>query len=123
MTTIPDRPLSRVSRYLEMRKAKPLRGLDDSVHRVHAGTEWEADLSLGDLEHVVSMMLSHPSEREVEIAARALADADCAALLHRGVMTQPKDWRIFEKEARDALDAFLRDRFGAHYPENPAQDA
>lgn len=122
MTTTRD-ALSRVVRYLGMRRIRPLRQVDEHIHGIHMGTEWEADLRLGDLETVIAAMLSPPSDAEVEIVARTLADADCAGLRLRGIMTEPKSWRVFEKEARDGLDAFLRTRFQTHYPQNTAGTA
>lgn len=109
---------SRVIRYLDMRRCKPLRQVDEHIHGIHLGTEWEADLRLGDLETVMAAMLSPPNDDEVRIVARALADADCAGLRRKGIMTEPKDWRIFEDEARDALAAFMLARFGPHRPRN-----
>jgi hypothetical protein len=42
-------PAERVARYVQMRDEKPLRGMDDDIHGLHSGTEWEAALSLSDL--------------------------------------------------------------------------
>lgn len=50
--------LERVKRYIDMRDAKPLRQIDDSIHGIHMGTEWEAELTLADLRAVVSRALS-----------------------------------------------------------------
>jgi hypothetical protein len=41
--------VGRVRRYVEMRAAKPLRGVGECIHGVHTGTEWEAELLLSDL--------------------------------------------------------------------------
>ena len=48
-TDITDGAVGRVRRYVEMRAAKPLRGVGECIHRVHTGTEWEAELLLSDL--------------------------------------------------------------------------
>lgn len=45
-----------VIRYIEMRKAQPLRGLGDSIHVIHAGTEFEAELKFSDLEALVAAL-------------------------------------------------------------------
>jgi hypothetical protein len=39
----------RVRRYVAMRIEKPIGKLDDEIHGVHVGTEWEAELRLSDL--------------------------------------------------------------------------
>jgi hypothetical protein len=43
------RALERIQQYLKMRTEKPINGLDDVIHGVHTGTEWEGTLSLSDL--------------------------------------------------------------------------
>ncbi len=40
--------LAPFSHYSEMRAAKPLLGLGDSVHVIHPGSEWEANIKLSD---------------------------------------------------------------------------
>lgn len=46
--------LARLRRYVEVRTtAKPIAGLCDTVHGVHTGTEWEAEVRLSDLAAVV----------------------------------------------------------------------
>lgn len=41
--------VERLARYVAMREAKPLANLGDYVHRIHSGTEWEAELLFSDL--------------------------------------------------------------------------
>jgi DNA-binding protein H-NS len=36
-------------KYARMRAAKPIRGTDDTIHSIHVGTEWEAELNQSDL--------------------------------------------------------------------------
>ena len=43
----------RVRHYVRMRDARPVR-LDDEIHGIHKGTEWEASLYLADLRAMVS---------------------------------------------------------------------
>lgn len=45
--------LQRVQRYVEMRNAKPILGLGDTIHAIHIGTEWAAEITLSDLEQVL----------------------------------------------------------------------
>lgn len=37
-------------RYVEMRRARPLKGLGDTLHTIHVGTEWEASINVSDIE-------------------------------------------------------------------------
>lgn len=46
--------MARLKHYVDMRAAKPLQHLDDAVHSIHMGTEWEAELRLSDLRALVS---------------------------------------------------------------------
>lgn len=46
--------LARIKRYLAMRDAKPVRASTDTIHGIHCGTQWEADLLLSDLRVVVA---------------------------------------------------------------------
>lgn len=39
-----------IRQYLEKRAARPFRGMDDVIHRIHAGTEDEAALSIKDIQ-------------------------------------------------------------------------
>ena len=41
--------LERIRRYVAMRAEMPLRNMDDSIHGVHTGTQWEAELRLSDV--------------------------------------------------------------------------
>ena len=48
-------PLQRLRRYVEMRRNHPLRGLGESIHQIHSGTEWEAEVRLADLEAILPL--------------------------------------------------------------------
>lgn len=48
--------VARVEQYVRMRREKPLRLTNDSIHAVHTGTEWEAELRLSDLEIVLALV-------------------------------------------------------------------
>lgn len=48
------RDMEAVRRYVEMRRKMPLSGLGDSVHHIHASTEFEAELRLSDLEAIIA---------------------------------------------------------------------
>jgi hypothetical protein len=41
--------LGAIRHYVEMRQRMPLRGIGDSIHHIHASTEYEAELTLSDL--------------------------------------------------------------------------
>lgn len=41
---------ARVQRYIDMRRKQPCRQLGDSIHGIHFGTEWRAELRFSDLE-------------------------------------------------------------------------
>jgi hypothetical protein len=51
------------ARYAEMREAKPLRGLDDVIHAIHTGSEWEAELRLS---HCIKARAALSGERKGE---------------------------------------------------------
>ena len=46
--------VGRLQRYVDMRKEKPLRGLTESIHGIHFGTEWEAEVRLADIREVLN---------------------------------------------------------------------
>ncbi len=50
-----DTALDRVRRYIAMRDRQPLSGLSDTIHRIHAFSEWEAELRLSDLREVLEL--------------------------------------------------------------------
>lgn len=52
------RALSRISRYIHMRDEMPLRGLDDDIHTIHMGTEFESALLLSDLRELIDALSS-----------------------------------------------------------------
>ena len=49
-------PLERLRRYVAMRDARPMTGIGDTIHAIHTGSEWEAELSLDDLRAVLAMV-------------------------------------------------------------------
>lgn len=51
-----------VQHYVAMRDAMPIRGLSDDIHSIHAGTQWEASLSLTDLRAVVAILAKHKEQ-------------------------------------------------------------
>lgn len=59
-----ERALARVAQYVEMRDAKPLRQVDDQIHGIHTGTEWEAVLFLSDVRQLLSALRTVGEERE-----------------------------------------------------------
>jgi hypothetical protein len=48
-----SKSLERVRNYVAMRNIKPLRGLDDQIHGIHTGTDFEASLTFADLQILV----------------------------------------------------------------------
>ncbi len=42
--------------YAEKRAAKPFMGLDDIVHGIHTGTEWEAEIRLSDCDRAAKLL-------------------------------------------------------------------
>ncbi len=50
--------------YAEKRAAKPIKNLGDSVHAIHTGTEWEAEITLSDCEAARAILArtTHASE-------------------------------------------------------------
>ena len=55
--------LMRVQHYVNMRNAMPLKGIGDSVHTIHQGTKWEAELTLSDLVAVMEEFRQMAEER------------------------------------------------------------
>lgn len=53
--------LDRISRYVMMRRLKPMRSMDDVIHGIHMGEEWEAELCLSDIDAAVALFqeMSH----------------------------------------------------------------
>jgi hypothetical protein len=94
MTDRCEPPLARVAHYVAMRDAAPLRQVGDSVHGIHTGTQWEAELRLSDLRVVVAE-IARLREALTEIA-QPLDSRDLPAL--RG---EPVSWR--REIARAAL--------------------
>jgi hypothetical protein len=43
--------------YAEKRDAKPLRGIGDSIHCIHTGTEYEAEITLTHCRHARQILL------------------------------------------------------------------
>lgn len=46
--------IDRITHYVAMREAKPMRGMADEIHGIHAGEEWEARLFLSDIKEIAS---------------------------------------------------------------------
>jgi len=44
-----ERATTAINRYIAMRTAQPLKGLDDTIHAIHTGTEYEAELTFSDI--------------------------------------------------------------------------
>lgn len=63
--------IKRLARYVEVRRLKPMLGIDGRIHGVHVGTEWEAEVRLSDiaaaLDHITRL------ESDVEVLREALA--------------------------------------------------
>lgn len=38
-----------LAHYSRMRDAKPMNGMDDAIHSIHVGTEWEAEVTQSQL--------------------------------------------------------------------------
>lgn len=75
--SVPD-ALERIQRYVAMRDAKPIKMLDDEIHSVHVGSEWEAVLNVADLRAVFPAGC-------VVIPAKVINDAmDCIGALGIG---------------------------------------
>jgi hypothetical protein len=45
--------------YAEKRSAKPIKGLGNSVHHIHPGTVWEAEITLSDCEVARAILAKH----------------------------------------------------------------
>lgn len=52
--------LAAVRRYVEMRDAQPLKGLDETIHAIHTGTDFAAELRLPDLRAVLALITHLP---------------------------------------------------------------
>jgi hypothetical protein len=47
------------AKYAEMRAAQPLNGLDMIVHSIHTGTQWAAEITLGDCQRARRLLLKY----------------------------------------------------------------
>lgn len=56
--------------YLAMREAKPLHGLNEIIHGIHGGTEWEAQITLDHL-RAIRAALVVPTERPQPVGESA----------------------------------------------------
>lgn len=65
--------LDAIRHYIAMRDAKPFRQMDDVIHSVHIGTEWEAELRLSDLRLVATP--TPPIEGRDADVERVIAEA------------------------------------------------
>jgi len=50
-------------KYARMRAAKPMRGTDDTIHSIHVGTEWEAELNQSDLLRLAEVVAALNKEK------------------------------------------------------------
>lgn len=48
--------LKPISHYVSMRQKAPLRGLSDSVHAIHTGSAYEAEITMADLERIADLV-------------------------------------------------------------------
>lgn len=87
--------IKRVRRYVQMRDEKPLRQWDDSIHSIHMGTEWAADLRLSDLRELID---AKPVARVNGLEA---ALKDVTDLLDDRVRA---DWRDVDQETKAAIE-------------------
>lgn len=46
----------RIRHYVTMRDEKPFRQLDDVIHAIHTGSQWEAELLLSDIRAVLEIL-------------------------------------------------------------------
>jgi len=60
--------IDRITHYVAMREAKPMRGMADEIHGIHAGEEWEARLFLSDIKEIASAIRAQ-SKRIAELEA------------------------------------------------------
>lgn len=61
--------VERVTRYVAMRDAKPLRNQDDTIHGIHTGTEWAGEINLSDVRHLLSELSRLQAERDKAVEA------------------------------------------------------
>lgn len=47
---------ARLANYIVMRRAQPLKGLDDSIHCIHTGTDFAAELNFSDLVPIIDAL-------------------------------------------------------------------
>lgn len=52
LVVVHAKPLEPLSHYVKSRQAMPLRGIGDSFHTIHVGSEHEAELRFSDLEAI-----------------------------------------------------------------------
>ncbi len=64
------RGMEALRHYVEMRRKAPLKGIGDSVHHIHASTQFEAELRFSDLEAIVASVDVHAAVIEALTIAR-----------------------------------------------------
>lgn len=78
-TALAELALRRVQHYVAMRRAKPFLGLGDSIHCIHTGTEWEAELTFSDMsaiaDHGAALLSSHAALRTENEELRAALES------------------------------------------------
>lgn len=87
-------PADRIQRYLNMRNLKPLPQLGDIIHGIHFGTEYEAELTRGDVEELWRQHQSLLSaleeivsavEREAKVEGVRGIACDCLPKAHAAI--------------------------------------
>lgn len=102
MSEVKHTPLQRVAHYVRMREEKPLRQVDDHLHGVHVGTEWEAILTLSDLRSVVN------SHGDLVEALRRICDPTFAERWQEAYMTNPPRGMAVTKMQEIAKEALSK---------------
>jgi hypothetical protein len=82
-----------VRHYLRMRERQPLKGLDDTIHAIHTGTEYAAELRLSDLRAAFGDAAQSPLTRQalIDIIVRETTDeitSDGIPILTPNVLVQ-----------------------------------
>lgn len=88
MTWCPKLALANIEHYLHMRTSKPLLGIGDEIHRIHTGTDFEAAVTVSDLEDLV---LTLKKAQEVlaiaEYAMEQIADDPECSVNQQGIQS------------------------------------
>lgn len=87
-----------IIKYLEMRRRQPLTGLSDSIHTIHTGTPYEAEITIADLEATIQEI------SDLRHSFRAVDDEDWDYLLSTlSLGGRGRFWKAVLTEARAAL--------------------